>query len=66
MYENRARASDFRRWFQRAGLEVTEFTALRSATIDPALYNRLDPRFKAYETDDLQTVWLMLIAKKPV
>lgn len=63
-YENRERASDFKRHFSAHGLEVVEFRPLRSATIPPDLYERIDPHFKAYDRDDLQVVWLMIAAVK--
>ncbi|MGQ9369474.1 class I SAM-dependent methyltransferase [Azospirillum sp. ST 5-10] len=63
-YENRQRASDFKRDFSAHGLEVVEFRPLRSATIPPELHERIDSHFKAYDRDDLQIVWLMIAAVK--
>lgn len=63
-YENRERASDFRRHFGAHGLEVVEFRPLQSAVLPPDLYERIDPHFKTYDLDDLQIVWLMIAAVK--
>jgi len=65
MYENRARASDFRTLCMAAGLEILESQALRSAALPQDLWERIDPRFKAYARDDLETVWYVLVARKP-
>jgi ubiquinone/menaquinone biosynthesis C-methylase UbiE len=64
-YENRCRASDFRRFFEQAGLEIMEHTPLRSAQISDELSARMAPRFQAYDRDDLQVVWLMIVGRKP-
>jgi hypothetical protein len=65
LYQNRCRASDFRNFFEQAGLKILEYTPLRSAAIDPELLERLAPRFREYDLEDLQIVWLMIIAAKP-
>jgi SAM-dependent methyltransferase len=64
-YENRCRASDFRRFFESAGLELMEDTPLRSAPIADELFARIAPRFQAYDRDDLEVVWLMIVGRKP-
>jgi SAM-dependent methyltransferase len=64
-YENRYRASDFRQFFATSGLTLLKCERLRSAKISDELLKRIAPRFKHYDRDDLQTVWLMIVATKP-
>lgn len=64
LYENRLRASDFRRCFSQHGLRVVEYTPLRSAELPPELWEKLAPRFREYDLDDLRVVWLFLVAVK--
>lgn len=64
LYENRARASDFRRDFEAAGFEIIEYEIKASKPVAPELYEQFHPRFKAYDLEDLQIVWLMLVARK--
>jgi len=63
-YQNRYRASDFRRFFEDTGLEILEYTPLRSGVLSDDLRERLAPRFRAYDLADLQVVWLMIVARK--
>jgi hypothetical protein len=62
--ENRLRASDFRRCFSHHGLRVTEYRPLRPAVLPQELWERLAPRFREYDLDDLRVVWLFLAAVK--
>ena len=64
-YENRWRASDFHQFFAASGLSLVNCERLRSAEISDELLERIAPRFKEYNREDLQTVWLMIVAAKP-
>ena len=64
LYENRYRASDFRRAFERAGLNIVEFTPLRSHTLTPAEIAAFDKKWQRYEKSDLEIVWLFVVARK--
>jgi SAM-dependent methyltransferase len=64
-YTNRFRKSDFERAFAESGLVLSSVDVNMKATLDPALRQALDARFRERSQEDLEAISAFFVLRKP-
>jgi SAM-dependent methyltransferase len=63
---NRWRVPDYRRGFQRAGLETLRIDATERSPLSAEMRKRLHSRIRAMNTDEVEIIGVQIVARKPI